>query len=203
MTLPNCLRAETEGAVAHIGIVCRLAPGRAHARRDARSASCASSVAIVLERSVASSPPAASASSKRLATSSARRPPRNPRSARSSSSAMHARRHVEPDRIAGAARRAGIIRHQHRDPPLAARRRLQAHQRRDAVGDHRRRGPARAGSRAPVKARPSCAGSGSLKAIAPASMRPSSSGSTTCMARSAAPSPRGAVAPGGAPGGGD
>ena len=41
-----------------------------------------------------------------------------------------------------------------------------------------------------VKARPSCGGSGCLNAMAPASTRPSSSGSTTCMARSAAPSPR-------------
>ena len=42
--------------------------------------------------------------------------------------------------------RAGIIRHQHRDAPLAARQRAQAHQRGDAVGDHRdaiRLGPAR------------------------------------------------------------
>ena len=31
----------------------------------------------------------------------------------------HACRHIESDRIAGAARRAGIIRHQHGDPPLS------------------------------------------------------------------------------------
>ena len=49
----------------------------------------------------------------------------------------HARRHIEPDRISGAPRRAGIIRHQHRDPALAARAGAQADERGDPVGDHR------------------------------------------------------------------
>ena len=41
-----------------------------------------------------------------------------------------------------------------------------------------------------LKASPAWVGSASLNAMVPASTRPSSSGNTTCMARSAAPSPR-------------
>ncbi len=46
-----------------------------------------------------------------------------------------ARGHVKPDGIAGAAGRAGIIRHQHGDAALFARRRGKTHLRRDAGGD--------------------------------------------------------------------
>ena len=49
----------------------------------------------------------------------------------------HARRHVEPDRIAGPAGRTGIVRHQHRDPPLQTRRGLEFRKRRHAIRDHR------------------------------------------------------------------
>ena len=48
----------------------------------------------------------------------------------------HARRHVEAHRIAGAPRRAGIIRHQDRDPPRAAREAAQANKSGDAVRHH-------------------------------------------------------------------
>ena len=58
----------------------------------------------------------------------------------------HARRHVEADRITGAAGCAGIVGHQHGDAALAARQRAQANERGDAVGDHGNRGPLRAGS---------------------------------------------------------
>ena len=102
----------------------------------------------------------------------------------------HARRHVEADRVAGAARRAGIIRHQDGDAPFARAALPASDQRGDPIRDHRDAVRLRpAGER--VKASPSCGGNGSLKATTPASTRPSSSGSTTCMARSAAPRPRG------------
>ena len=47
-----------------------------------------------------------------------------------------ARRHIEADRVTGAARRAGIVRHQDGDPAFARRQCLQKNMRGDPIRDH-------------------------------------------------------------------
>ena len=138
------LRAETERAVAHIGIVCRLAPSLAQPR-DGCGRQPRQQIFVLRERE------------RRIVGAGGERIEQFARRLRRAVHGVtgggkiveqreHACRHIEPDRIAGAARRAGIIRHQHGDAPFAARQGAQPHQRGDAVRDHGdaiRLGPAR------------------------------------------------------------
>ena len=197
--LAECLRAEAKAAVAHVGIVRRLAPGIAQPRdRGIRHARQQGFVFADAECC--------------LIAAGGERIEQMTRRFRSAAHHVagggeiveerdHARRHVEPDRVSGAPWCAGIIRHQHRDPPLAARQGAQAHERGDPVGDHRhavRLGTARErGEGEPFVRRQRILegdGAGEDAAV--------EFGSTMCIARSAAPSPRGAVPPGGASRGG-
>ena len=133
--LAECLRAEAKAAVAHVGIVRRLAPGIAQPRdRGIRHARQQGFVFADAECGLIA------AGGERIEQMTRRS--RNAAHHVAGGGEIveerdHARRHVEPDRVSGAPWCAGIVRHQHRDPPLAARQGAQAHECGDPVGDQR------------------------------------------------------------------
>ena len=122
---------ESEGAVAHIRVVRRRPPCRDHAVLDL-TRQLGEEARVVVERQ-------GGIARRQCIEQRLRRLGRRTHGiaggAEIGEQRDDARRHVEPDRIAGAAGRAGIIGHQHRDAALFARRRGEPHLRRDAGGD--------------------------------------------------------------------